>query len=192
MQAKRRDDDIAIVTSCFALRVTADGDISHARLSYGGMAAWTISTPKTEAFLIGKRNFLIRFIFKLTHYRSSGKPFSYPTLEEALTVLGAEIDLPFDVPGGMPSFRKTLALSFLFKFWNAVSIELNIPLDADVTVTASPEDITGTIHRQASSGHRDNSVSFLCLWRGFVLKSVRPGSVRARSCWETGTAFVRS
>lgn len=52
-QAKRRDDDIAIVTCCFALRVTRDGIISHARFSYGGMAAWTISTPKTQAFLLG-------------------------------------------------------------------------------------------------------------------------------------------
>ena len=58
-----------------------------------------------------------------------GKPFSYSTLQTALEVLGAEIDLPYDVPGGMASFRKTLALSFLFKFWNAVSVDLGIPLD---------------------------------------------------------------
>ena len=44
-----------------------------------------------------------------------GKPFSYPTLQTALEVSGAEIDLPYDVPGGMASFRKTLAISFLFK-----------------------------------------------------------------------------
>jgi xanthine dehydrogenase/oxidase len=101
----------------------------------------------------------------LTHAYFSDKPFSYQTLEDALSILGAEIDLPYDVPGGMPSFRKTLALSFLFKFWNAISVELNIPLDADVTVTASPEDITGTIHRQASSGRRDNSVCSLVVFR---------------------------
>lgn len=53
-QAKRRDDDIAIVTSCFAMRVSEEGVISSASFSYGGMAAWTISTPKTQAFLVGK------------------------------------------------------------------------------------------------------------------------------------------
>ncbi|KAF5376099.1 hypothetical protein D9615_007759 [Tricholomella constricta] len=99
-QAKRRDDDIAIVNSCFAMLVDEDGIIARARFAYGGMAAWTVSTPKTQAFVIGKR-------------------FTHETLEGALQVLAAEIDLPFDVPGGMPSFRKTLALSFLFKFWNA-------------------------------------------------------------------------
>jgi hypothetical protein len=50
----------------------------------------------------------------------------------------------------MPSYGKTLALSFLFKFWNAVSIELNMPLDAYMTATASPDDIVGSIHHQAS------------------------------------------
>jgi hypothetical protein len=56
----------------------------------------------------------------------------------------------------MPSFRKTLALSFSFKFWNAVSVHQDIPLDAAVTKTASSDDITGTIHRQPTSGRRDN------------------------------------
>ena len=35
-----------------------------------------------------------------------GKPFSYPTLWTALKVSGAEIDLPYDVPGGMASFQQ--------------------------------------------------------------------------------------
>jgi xanthine dehydrogenase/oxidase len=103
-------------------------------------------------------SFDLRFLSKLIYL--SGKPFLYSTLEEALPVLGLEIDLPFDVPGGMPSYRKTLALSFLFKFWNAVSVGLNIPLNAEATMTSSPEDITGIIHRQPTSGRRDNSVSF--------------------------------
>ena len=94
---------------------------------------------------------------------SLGKPFSCNTFTGALSVLSAEVDLPYDVPGGMPSFRKTLALSFLFKFWTAVSVDLNIPLDT-ISTTASPEDISGTIHRQPSSGRRDNSVSFARLY----------------------------
>ncbi|KAG5351494.1 hypothetical protein C0989_006229 [Termitomyces sp. Mn162] len=138
-QARRRDDDIAIVTSCFAIRVDEEGFIRHAKFAYGGMAAWTISVSKTQAFVIGK-------------------VFNYTTLEEALGVLAEEVDLPYDVPGGMPSYRKTLALSFLFKFWNAVSAELNIPLhDAGIALATDAQDIIGSIHRQVGSGRRDNS-----------------------------------
>ncbi|KAG5636984.1 hypothetical protein H0H81_006190 [Sphagnurus paluster] len=139
-QARRRDDDIAIVTACFAMRVDEKGIVRHARFAFGGMAAWTISAPKTQAFVIAK-------------------PFTYATLEGTLEVLAAEVDLPYNVPGGMPSFRKTLTLSFLFKFWNAVSVELNIPLKGypENLRSADPEDIIGSIHRQPSSGRRDNS-----------------------------------
>ncbi|KAG6916535.1 hypothetical protein DXG01_006418 [Tephrocybe rancida] len=138
-QAKRRDDDIAIVTSCFVMRVDEEGVIQHAKFAYGGMAAWTISTPKTQAYVVGKS-------------------FSYDTLEGALEVLAAEVDLPFDVPGGMPSFRKTLALSFLFKFWNGVSAQLNIPLhNGEATLSTNPQDIISSIHRQVGTGRRDNS-----------------------------------
>ena len=85
-----------------------------------------------------------------------GKPFSYPTLQTSLEVLGAEIDLPYDVPGGMASFRKTLALSFLFKFWNAVSVDLGIPLDDQSGLSVSgmrtPDDVVGSKYREASKG----------------------------------------
>lgn len=73
--------------------------------------------------------------------------------------MAAEIDLPFDVPGGMPSYRKTLALSFLYKFWNAVSVELEINLDGIVPSSGPIQDVVETIHRNASTGRRDNSVS---------------------------------
>ncbi|KAG6915199.1 hypothetical protein DXG01_012729 [Tephrocybe rancida] len=52
--AKRRDDDIAIATSCFAMRVDEASVIKHAKkYAYGGMAALTISTPKAQAYVIG-------------------------------------------------------------------------------------------------------------------------------------------
>jgi xanthine dehydrogenase/oxidase len=85
-----------------------------------------------------------------------GKPFSSTTLEEALEVLGAEMHLPFNVPGGMASYRKTLALSFFFKFWNTVGSEINLSPDLLPSKTEL-EDITTIIHRQLSSGRRDNS-----------------------------------
>jgi hypothetical protein len=36
--AKWRDEDIAIVTACFSMRITSEGKISHVCLAYGGMA----------------------------------------------------------------------------------------------------------------------------------------------------------
>ncbi|KAJ6542822.1 Molybdopterin-binding domain of aldehyde dehydrogenase-domain-containing protein [Mycena capillaripes] len=136
-QAKRRDDDIAIVTACFSIRVTSEGKISHVRLAYGGMAATVLSATKTQDSL-------------------TGKPFSSKTLEEALEILGAEMHLPFNVPGGMASYRKTLALSFFFKFWNAVGSEINLSPDLLPSKT-DLEDITTVIHRQLGSGRHDNS-----------------------------------
>nr|GAT58891.1 xanthine dehydrogenase/oxidase [Mycena chlorophos] len=136
-QAKRRDDDIAIVTSCFAMRVSSEGIISHVKLAYGGMAPTVLSAVKTQTFLVGK-------------------PFSTQTMQSALEILGEEMHLPFNVPGGMASYRKTLALSFFFRFWATVANEIGLtsellPTDADLA------DITTIIHRQLSTGRHDNS-----------------------------------
>ena len=127
----------------------------------------------------------------------TGKPFSYATLQSALDVLGAEVDLPYDVPGGMASFRKTLALSFLFKFWNAVSVDLNIPLGAQDGLTPSavqnPDDIMGGIHRAAGKGRRDNSVRTSCTSQRKVdsLTSYNTGSVRSGNLQKARTTSQR-
>ena len=85
-----------------------------------------------------------------------GKPFSYPTLQTALEVSGAEIDLPYDVPGGMASFRKTLAISFLFKVLKAVFVDPGIPLDDQSGLSVRGmrmlDDVVGSIYREASKG----------------------------------------
>jgi hypothetical protein len=65
-------------------------------------------------------------------------------LEEVLEVLSAEMNLPFNVPGGMASYRKTLALSFFFKLWNTVGSEINLspdllPSKVSVNVAAAVE-----------------------------------------------------
>lgn len=126
----------------------------------------------------------------------SGKPFSYSTLHSALEVLGAEIDLPYDVPGGMASFRKTLALSFLFKFWNAVSVDLDIPLEdqdgLSVSTMQTPDDVVGSIHRAASKGQRDNSVRTSLFYRSTESQCAHyePGSIRSRNCWQARTSSL--
>jgi len=54
-QAKRKDDDIAIVNS--ALRITLDDDeiVESADLVYGGMAPITIRAKNASEFLVGTR-----------------------------------------------------------------------------------------------------------------------------------------
>lgn len=133
-QAKRKDDDIAIVTTCMSLSLDKDATISAACLAFGGMAAFTVSAPQTAAYL-------------------TGKSLSKDTLEGALDVLGAEFDLAYDVPGGMASYRRTLALSFLFKFLVTAASEFEIPLNGGY---GDVRDITDSIHRGLSSATFDN------------------------------------
>ncbi|EHK99235.1 putative Xanthine dehydrogenase [Glarea lozoyensis 74030] len=70
------------------------------------------------------------------------------TLDAGLHALRQDFNLPFSVPGGMATYRKTLALSFFFRFWHEVVKELNLG-----TVD---EDLISEIHRGISSGGRDD------------------------------------
>ncbi|ORY77778.1 Molybdopterin-binding domain of aldehyde dehydrogenase-domain-containing protein [Protomyces lactucae-debilis] len=111
-QSKRKDDDIAIVTSGMRVRLAADNTVEEIGLAYGGMAATTVMALKTQAFLMGKRW------------------TDKDVLEQALNTLGEEFDLPFGVPGGMATFRKSLAIGFFYRFHADVCQQLGTELDA--------------------------------------------------------------
>ncbi|GAA5829050.1 hypothetical protein JCM11251_004108 [Rhodosporidiobolus azoricus] len=135
-QARRKDDDIAIVTACFRARVEG-GVFKEVKLAFGGMAAFTVAARKTEDFLIGK------------HIDST-------TLQSALDVLSSDdFPLPYTVPGGMPSYRRTLTLSFFFKWFVEVASECGVVLDG--VAQDEVDEVTETIHRSISSSTRDNS-----------------------------------
>lgn len=107
-QARRRDDDISIVNSCLRVQLTPNGDhwvVTKAHATFGGMAPTTIRAPKTEAALEGAK-------------------FNEATLESAYKILAKELALPEGVPGGMAAFRQALTLSFLYKFYVGVCLEL--------------------------------------------------------------------
>lgn len=125
-QAKRKDDDIAIVTCCFNLSISfppssdsgSSPIVKHASLVYGGMAPTTTSAFKTQEFLVGKPF------------------FSQETLLGCMETLNKQdFDLPFSVPGGMASYRKSLATGFFARFYSQVGEEIkwkyggNQPLD---------------------------------------------------------------
>ncbi|PQE20593.1 xanthine dehydrogenase protein [Rutstroemia sp. NJR-2017a BBW] len=129
-QAKRKDDDIAIVTAAFRVRLSDDGVVTDVSLAYGGMAPLTIVTDKVMKYLIGK---------------SWKNP---TTLNESMKCLAAEFNLKYDVPGGMASYRRTLAISLFFRFWHEVVSDLKLG-------EVDPDLIT-EIHRGISSGSRDD------------------------------------
>jgi xanthine dehydrogenase/oxidase len=130
-QAKRKDDDIAIVTAGFRVRLDSDGTVEDICLAYGGMAPFTTTAQKTKKALIGLKWYDAR------------------TLDAGLAALGEDFNLTFGVPGGMATYRNTLALSFFFRFWHEVVKELDLGV--------VDEELISEIHRGISSGSRDNT-----------------------------------
>ncbi|KAF1911627.1 Molybdopterin-binding domain of aldehyde dehydrogenase-domain-containing protein [Ampelomyces quisqualis] len=129
-QAKRKDDDIAIVTSAFRVRLDQEGLVEDIRIVFGGMAPTTKESIRTQTALLGKRW------------------FHTETLDVALTALLEDYDLPYGVPGGMADYRKTLTLSLFFRFWHESAAELGLG-NVD-------EQVADEIHRGLSSGIRDD------------------------------------
>lgn len=134
-QSKRKDDDIAIVNS--ALRVTLDATqkVEDVALVYGGMAPITVAAQKTMTYL-------------------KGKQWTLPeTLEGAMNALEQDFDLRFSVPGGMATYRRSLALSFFYKFYHETIVGLDAQeVQADTAAL-------GEIERAISSGKRDHDAA---------------------------------
>ncbi|KAF1997919.1 xanthine dehydrogenase [Amniculicola lignicola CBS 123094] len=134
-QAKRKDDDIAIVNAALRLSLNENHIVESADLVYGGMAPITIAAKKAMEFLQGK---------KFT---------DLPTLEGTMGALGEDFDLRFGVPGGMATYRKSLALSFFYKFYHEVLSKLHAE-EVEVDTQA-----IGEIERDISSGLKDHKAA---------------------------------
>ncbi|KAF2745897.1 xanthine dehydrogenase [Sporormia fimetaria CBS 119925] len=157
-QAKRKDDDIAIVNA--ALRVELDDAqvVKDVSLVYGGMAPTTIAAKKAMEFLQGK---------KFTELQ---------TLEGVMSALEEDFDLRFGVPGGMATYRKTLALGFFYKFYHEVLEKL----DAEEADTQA----VGEIERDISSGEKDHKAGEA--YEQKILGKERPHVAAMQQC--TGEA----
>lgn len=127
-QAKRKDDDIAIVNA--ALRVSLDDDniVESTNLVYGGMAPTTVQAHNTMKYLERK------------------KWNAKETLEGAVNALEQDFNLGFGVPGGMATYRRSLAFGFFYRFWHEVVgvLEGNVPAE-----------LVDEIKREVSTGERD-------------------------------------
>lgn len=105
-QAKRRDDDIAIVNAAINVFFNPGTDvIQQIHLSFGGMAPTTVLAPKTSQAVLGMK-----------------------WNNEMLEILNKELidELPLDpsAPGGMILYRRSLTLSLFFKAYLDISQEL--------------------------------------------------------------------
>ena len=108
-QAHRRDDDIALVNAgmrVFVRRNFEKWEVVEASIVYGGVAPVTFRAVQTELLLVGKI-------------------WDEKLLGDALSSLKEEISLHENAPGGMIEFRKSLTLSFFFKFFLWVYSALN-------------------------------------------------------------------
>lgn len=134
-QAKRKDDDIAIVNA--ALRVSLDDayTVTGVTLVYGGMAPMTVTAKGAVAYLLGK------------------KWMDPATLEGTMNALEQDFGLRFGVPGGMATYRKSLAFGFFYRFYHEVLAELKVK-DSNFDT-----DATGEIERGVSSGKKENDAT---------------------------------
>ena len=132
-QAKRKDDDIAIVNSALRVRLDNSNVVKDCSLIYGGMAPITTAAKKAMGYLKGKK-------------------FTDPTtLEGVVNSLEQDFDLRFGVPGGMATYRKSLALGFFYKFYHEILAELNTE-DTEIDFEALKE-----IEREISKGRKDHA-----------------------------------
>lgn len=134
-QSKRKDDDIAIVNAALRISLSETHDVTSANFAYGGMAPMTVSAKNAEQYIIGKK-------------------FTNPeTVEGVMNALEKDFDLRFGVPGGMATYRKSLALSFFYRFYHDVLSGLEVK-DTDID-----QDIIDEIERSISSGEKDHDAS---------------------------------
>ena len=132
-QSKRKDDDIAIVNAALRVKLDDSNVVENCSLVYGGMAPITIPAKSAVQYL-------------------NGKKFTDPkTLEGVMNALEQDFDLRFGVPGGMATYRKSLALGFFYKFYHEILQELNPPDSTEVD-----EDCIAEIEREISKGHKDH------------------------------------
>ncbi|XP_063923142.1 xanthine dehydrogenase-like [Zophobas morio] len=104
-QARRREDDIAIVNAAVNVTFEPKTDIiSDINVAFGGMSYKTVTSPKTRQL--------------------KGLPWNRQTLELAFTHLQEDLPLDPGAPGGMYLYRKSLTLSLFFKAFLAISADL--------------------------------------------------------------------
>ncbi|CAK1540585.1 unnamed protein product [Leptosia nina] len=98
-QAKRREDDISIVTAAFNVEFERNSlKVADAKLCFGGMAPTTVCATQTSDLI-------------------KGKSWDQVLLKTVFDSLTEEFKLDSSVPGGMAEYRKSLCLSLFFRYY---------------------------------------------------------------------------
>lgn len=134
-QSKRKDDDIAIVNACLRVVLNEVGVVKTAKLVYGGMAPTTIVAKNASDFLAGKQMADVE------------------TLEGTMSALERDFDLPFGVPGGMATYRRSLALGFFYRFFHDTLRTI------DDSKRLLDQEAIAEIHRDISEGRKDHEAT---------------------------------
>ncbi|KAK8381248.1 hypothetical protein O3P69_008249 [Scylla paramamosain] len=130
-QARRREDDIAIVNAGCKVVFRPDSiEVLKLDLAFGGMAPTTVMALGTMKELVGRK-------------------WDASLLEDGTSQLTRDLPLAFSAPGGMVEYRRALTLSFFFKFYlsvrgllNQILPELVAPLTHDEQLAVSPHQYT--------------------------------------------------
>ncbi|KAF9958088.1 hypothetical protein BGZ72_000893 [Mortierella alpina] len=130
-QAKRRDDDIAIVTAAIRVQLSDDYNVVGCSFAYGGMSAFTCQARRTSEYLQGK---------------TWGDA---EVLNKTLEMIDADLPMAISTPGGIPEYRRTLAKSFFVRFWWDVIEQQKLMVEHD---HGDIRMMTEEIHRHISSG----------------------------------------
>ncbi|KKY28869.1 putative xanthine dehydrogenase [Phaeomoniella chlamydospora] len=134
-QAKRKDDDIAIVNAALRVQLNDTNSVESVNLVYGGMAPTTVEAKNASAYLKGKQFDDLK------------------TLEGAMNALEQDFDLRFGVPGGMATYRKSLALGFFYRFYHDVLNQL------EASASSADAEAIEEIERDISFGKKDHDAS---------------------------------
>ncbi|XP_037929610.1 xanthine dehydrogenase-like, partial [Teleopsis dalmanni] len=105
-QARRRDDDIAIVNSAINVFFKPNTNIvDQIFMAFGGMAPTTILAPRTSEMMV-KQN------------------WDHVLVERVTESLCAELPLEPSAPGGMIAYRRSLVVSLFYKSYLVISQKL--------------------------------------------------------------------
>ncbi|RMX48187.1 hypothetical protein pdam_00015397 [Pocillopora damicornis] len=109
-QARRREDDIAIVNTAMRVQLekqtnSSSWQIKDCSFTFGGMAPTTVMALKTMKSL-------------------TGRTWNENIVQEACQLLAGDLPLAPGAPGGQVEYRRSLASSFFFKFYLNVSQQL--------------------------------------------------------------------
>ncbi|RIB05019.1 Molybdopterin-binding domain of aldehyde dehydrogenase-domain-containing protein, partial [Gigaspora rosea] len=128
-QSKRHYGARAIVNAGLSVLLDHNSHVQEVFFAFGGMSGAVVRAPNAENFIAGK------------------KWGDENVLKQLIQVLYEEFQLSFSVTGGMATYRKTLIVGFITKFWYDVTKSANIAeLSPDI------ENSIGEIKRGVSKG----------------------------------------